>query len=109
VEQFPLAGLLKLKRIHQECFMKKYLTMAVGAAFAAAATLTYAQTPTPPGTDRPAGEEGGTSAKPNMDKKQGTGTKAAPKTGGTPTPPGTDRPAGESGGTSASPNPDKKK
>ena len=82
--------------------MKKYLAMAVGAAFAAAATIAYAQTtPTPPGTDRPAGEEGGTSAKPNMDKKQGTGTKAAPKAGGTPTPPGTDRPAGESGGTSA--------
>ena len=90
--------------------MKKYLALAVGAAFAAAATITYAQTtPTPPGTDRPAGEEGGTSAKPNMDKKQGTGTKAAPKTGATPTPPGTDRPAGESGGTSANPNPDKKK
>jgi hypothetical protein len=27
-------------------------------------------TPTPPGTDRPAGESGGTSASPNPDKKK---------------------------------------
>jgi hypothetical protein len=90
--------------------MRKFFALATAAAFAAFATYTYAQTtPPPPGTDRPSGDSGGASAKPNMDKKQGTGTKAAPKTGATPPPPGTDRPAGESGGTSASPNPDKKK
>jgi hypothetical protein len=90
--------------------MKRYLALAAGAAFATAATLTYAQTnPTPPGTDRPSGESGGASAKPDMDKKKSTNQGPAPKAGGTPTPPGTDRPAGESGGTSASPNPDKKK
>ena len=86
--------------------MKRYLATAAAAALAAAlASYTYAQTP--PGTDRPSGEEGSTSAKPNPDKKTPTGAKAAPK-GGTPPPPGTDRPAGEEGGTSAKPNPDKK-
>ena len=86
--------------------MKRYIAAMTGAALAAAlASYTYAQTP--PGTDRPAGEEGATSAKPNPDKKTPNGTKAAPK-GGTTVPPGTDRPAGEEGGTSAKPNPDKK-
>ena len=88
--------------------MRKYLAMATGAAIAATATLTYAQTP-PPSTDRPQGETGGTSAMPDMDKKKGTANKSAPKAGGTPTPPSTDRPSGvEEGGTSAQPNPDKK-
>jgi hypothetical protein len=89
--------------------MTKYLALAIGAALAATATFSYAQT-TPPSTDRPSGvESGGTSAKPDMDKKKGTTDKSAPKAGGTPTPPSTDRPSGvESGGTSAKPNPDKK-
>jgi hypothetical protein len=86
--------------------MKRYIAALTGAALATAlAGYSYAQTP--PGTDRPAGEEGATSAKPNPDKKTPTGTKATPK-GGTPTAPGTDRPAGEEGATSAKPNPDKK-
>jgi hypothetical protein len=85
--------------------MTKYLAMVAGAAIAIAATFSYAQTP--PSTDRPAGDGGTTSAKPDPDKKGSTKT-GAPKTGGTPTPPGTDRPAGESGTTSAKPNPDKK-
>jgi len=88
--------------------MTKYLAVATGAVLAvAAASYSHAQT-TPPGTDRPAGEEGATSAKPNPDKK-GPATKGptgTPKA--TPTAPGTDRPAGEEGATSAKPNPDKK-
>ena len=85
--------------------MKSYLAAAFAVALAAAlVSFSYAQTP--PGTDRPAGEEGTTSAKPNPDKKAGPTTKAAPK-GDSPTPPGTDRPAGEEGETSAKPNPDK--
>ena len=86
--------------------MKRYLTAAFAAALVATlASLSYAQTP--PGTERPAGEEGATSAKPDPDKKTKGPTGVAPK-GGTPVPPGTDRPAGEEGETSAKPNPDKK-
>jgi heme-binding NEAT domain protein len=88
--------------------MTRYLALATGAVLAvAAASYSYAQT-TPPGTDRPAGEEGATSAKPNPDKKTGTtkGATGTPKA--TPTPPGTDRPAGEEGATSAKPDPNKK-
>jgi hypothetical protein len=85
--------------------MTRYLAAAFAAALVAAiASFSYAQTP--PGTDRKAGEEGTTSAKPDPDKKTPT-AKTAPK-GCTPTPPGTDRPAGEEGATSAKPNPDKK-
>jgi hypothetical protein len=100
VLQFPCRN-LRRKR------MTKYLALATGAALAvAAASYSYAQTP--PGTDRPAGEEGATSAKPNPDKK-GPATKGATGTPkANPTPPGTDRPAGEEGTTSAKPNPDKK-
>jgi hypothetical protein len=94
--------------------VKKTLALLCGAAIAAAATVTLAQTP--PGTDRPGGDTDSQSANPDMDKnKKGGMTKGttgagtgAPKTGGTPTPPGTDRPGGESGGQSANPNPDKK-
>jgi hypothetical protein len=88
--------------------MTKYLALATGAVLAvAAASYSYAQT-TPPGTDRPAGEEGATSAKPSPDKK-GPATKGATGTPkATPTAPGTDRPAGEEGATSAKPSPDKK-
>jgi hypothetical protein len=86
--------------------MKRYIA-AISAAALVVAVGSYSYAQTPPGTDRPAGEEGGTSAKPNPDKKTPNGQKVAPK-GANPTPPGTDRPAGEEGGTSAKPNPDKK-
>ena len=90
--------------------MKKYLAAATGAALIiAAATFSQAQ-PTPPGTDRKTGEEGGTSANPNPDKsgknqpnKNTGGKKASPM----PTPPGTDNKTGDSSATSANPNPDK--
>jgi hypothetical protein len=90
--------------------MKKFLALAVGAAVAATATYTLAQT-TPPGTDRQKGDAGSQSANPDMDKKKGNmnkGSGGTPTTGGTPTPPGSDRPAGEESTTSAKPNPDKK-
>lgn len=97
----------------KESIVNKTLALLCGAALAAAATVTLAQTP--PGTDRPGGDSGGQSAYPNMDKKgpmtkgttgAGTGT---PKAGvGNPTPPGTDRPGGDSEGQSAYPMPDKK-
>ena len=89
--------------------MRKYLAMAIGAAIAAAATFSYAQTP--PSTDRPSGQPGdATSAQPDPDKKGGAkGTTGTPKAGGTQTPPSTDRPSGQPGdATSAKPNPDKK-
>jgi cytoskeletal protein RodZ len=90
--------------------MTKYLALATGAAIAIAATLSYAQT-TPPSTDRPSGQPGeATSAKPDPDKKGGSGkgATATPKAGTTQAPPSTDRPAGSEDTTSAKPNPDKK-
>jgi hypothetical protein len=96
----------------KESIVNKTLALLCGAAVAAAATVTLAQTP--PGTDRPRGETGGQSANPDMDKKgnkgmtKGTIGSGTPNAGGTPTPPGTDRPGGESGGQSAKPMPDKK-
>jgi hypothetical protein len=92
----------------QENIVNKTLALLGGAALAAAATISLAQTP-PPGTDRPSGESSGQSAKPDPDKK-GSATKGAtgtPKAGGT-TPPGTDRPGGETSTQSAKPKPDKK-
>jgi hypothetical protein len=93
----------------KESIVNKTLALLCGAALAAAATVTLAQT-TPPGTDRPSGESSGQSAKPDPDKKGGAtkGATGTPKAGGTPTPPGTDRPGGETSTQSAKPKPDKK-
>jgi len=91
--------------------MTKYLAMAAGLAMTAATTFSYAQTPTPPSTDRPSGlEEGAASGKADMDKKKGTMNKSAPKAGATTMPSqSTDSPSGvEEGGASAKKNPDRK-
>jgi hypothetical protein len=86
--------------------VKKYLAAAAGAALIiAAASFSQAQ-PTPPGTDRKTGEEGGTSANPSPDKSgknQPNKNTGAKKANPQPTPPGTDRKTGEEGGTSANP------
>jgi hypothetical protein len=91
----------------KESIVNKTLALLCGAALAATATVTLAQTP--PGTDRPGGESSGQSAQPDPNKKGATkGTTGTPKTSANPTPPGTDRPGGETSGQSAKPMPDKK-
>ena len=92
--------------------MKQFCAPAIGAALVlAAANFSYAQTPTPPGTDRPGGTAEQQSANPDMDRPPSTTTPRGTVGGPTanPTPPGTDRPAATSEEESANPKMDKKR
>jgi hypothetical protein len=94
-----------------EHLMTTFCAPAIGAALViAAASFSYAQTPQPPGTDRPGGTAEQQSANPDMDRPPVTGTPGGSVGGSTTTtPPGTDRPAATSEEKSASPKMDKKR